>query len=91
MTSEPGMLIFTCPDCEYCSQAKALLNEQDVDFEERSIANVYNWQDLLVRLPTVRSMPQLFIDGLSIGGSEDLQRLIQRDELALLLYQSGGS
>ncbi len=73
--------IFTSPNCGYCERAKALLRAKGLTFAELDIANESRRQTLLERLPRVRAVPQIFIDGGHIGGYEDLQLLEQSGRL----------
>ncbi len=85
---EPRVIIFSSPQCKYCEQAKALLNEQGIAYEERNIGSNYKHrQDLLARLPQVRTLPQLFVDETCIGGAEDLKILIQNGDLETRLRE----
>jgi len=82
----PAVIIFSSPQCTHCEQAKALLGQHNIDFDERNIGTCEKHrQDLLNRLPQVRTLPQLFINNVSIGSTEDLQLLIQKGELEELL------
>ncbi|GLX78228.1 glutathione amide-dependent peroxidase [Thalassotalea insulae] len=63
--------IFTKPSCPYCKKAKALLRDQGLSFEEIDVANNLS----LTTLKAVTgndTVPQTFIDGQHIGGSEAL-------------------
>jgi len=80
------VIIFSSPQCTHCEQAKALLGEHNIAFDERNIGtNEINRQDLLNRLPQVRSLPQLFINDVSIGSTEDLKILILKGKLEGLM------
>ena len=87
--SEPRVVIFSSPQCTQCEQAKALLNKQGIAFDERNLgSDEQHREDLLSRLPQVRALPQLFIDEVSIGSTEDLKILIEKGELNALLNKS---
>lgn len=62
--------------CPYCDQAKALLNQKGIEFEEKKIGDGYTKEELLEAVPTARTVPQIFIDGKLIGGFTDLQKYI---------------
>ena len=64
--------MFTGPGCSYCEAAKALLSRHKLDFTERDVSNHAVLAEFRERLPRVRSIPQIFIDGEHIGGYEDL-------------------
>ena len=65
--------IFTGPNCNYCAAAKALLDARGLNYLERDMADASVRQEFADRLPRVRSIPQVFIDGEHIGGFEDLK------------------
>ena len=59
--------------CPYCDQAKALLKQKGIEFEERKIGDGYTKEDLLESVPTARTVPQIFLDGNHIGGFTELK------------------
>ena len=60
--------------CPYCDQAKALLTQKGIEFEERKIGDGYTKEDLLEAVPTARTVPQIFIDEQLIGGFTELKQ-----------------
>jgi glutaredoxin len=60
--------------CPYCDQAKALLKQKGLEFEERKIGDGYTKEDLLEAVPTARAVPQIFIDEKHIGGFTELKQ-----------------
>jgi glutaredoxin len=59
--------------CPYCDQAKALLKQKGIEFEERKIGDGYTKEDLLEAVPTARTVPQIFLDNELIGGFTELK------------------
>jgi glutaredoxin 3 len=59
--------------CPYCDQAKALLNQKGIPFEERKIGDGYTREELLEAVPNARTVPQIFIDDNLIGGFTELK------------------
>lgn len=59
--------------CPYCDQAKALLEQKGIPFEERKIGDGYTKEDLLEAVPTARTVPQIFIDDKLVGGFTELR------------------
>ncbi len=80
--------IYTTPWCPYCSRAKHLLKTKGVAFTEIDL-----WQETDRRAEMVgragggTTVPQLFIDGRAIGGSDELAALEASGELDRLLGQ----
>jgi glutaredoxin 3 len=78
--------VYTTPLCPYCWRAKRLLQQKNVEFTEIDL-----WQEpgrrseMVQRAAGRRTVPQLFIDGQSIGGSDELAALAAKGELDALL------
>jgi glutaredoxin 3 len=84
--SEPQVEIYTKMYCGYCARAKRLLGEKGVAFEEYDITlGGPKRAEMLERKPDAMTVPQIFIDGKAIGGSDDLARLDQEGRLDALL------
>lgn len=60
-------------NCPYCDQAKALLKQRNIPFEEKKIGDGYTKEELLEAVPTARTVPQIFLDGKLIGGFNELR------------------
>jgi len=67
--------------CPYCDQAKALLQQKNITFEERKISDGWTREELLERIPAARTLPQIVINGDVIGGFNDLKKLLERDNI----------
>jgi glutaredoxin 3 len=63
--------------CPYCDQAKALLNQKGIQFEEKKIGDGYTREDLLEAVPNARTVPQIFLDDKLIGGFTELRQHLQ--------------
>jgi glutaredoxin 3 len=59
--------------CPYCDQAKALLQQKGIEFEEKKIGDGYTKEELLEAVPGARSVPVIFLDDELIGGLTDLK------------------
>ena len=60
--------------CPYCDQAKALLTQKGIEFEEKKIGDGYTKEDLLEAVPSARTVPQIFLDDQLIGGFNELKQ-----------------
>ena len=70
--------VFTREGCEFCVRAKGMLREAGIDFEELVLNRDYT--EATLRAVSGRStVPEIFIDGEFIGGSEELERYLARD------------
>ncbi len=82
--------IYTTPFCGFCMQAKRLLGKKDVQFTEYDVSrDLEKRQEMVERAGGIRKVPQIFIDGKHIGGSEELYELEFDEELDLLLGIGG--
>jgi glutaredoxin 3 len=59
--------------CPYCDQAKALLEQKGIPFEEKKIGDGYSKEELLEAVPNARTVPQIFLDDKLIGGFTELR------------------
>jgi len=72
--------------CPFCSRAKALLKRKGVAYEEIDVDRDPNLrQQMMRRAGGQRTVPQIFIDGRHVGGSDDLADLERAGELDALL------
>ena len=66
--------VWTKDACPYCVQAKALLEQQGIEYEEKRIGVDYTREQLLEAVPTARTVPQIFLDGEHVGGFTQLRQ-----------------
>ncbi|MBU6418323.1 MAG: glutaredoxin 3 [Proteobacteria bacterium] len=82
----PEIEIYTQPYCPYCDRAIALLQRKGADFKEISAPRGTVLRDEALRRSGGRtSVPQIFIGGRHVGGSDDLLALERAGELDALL------
>ena len=67
----------------YCDQAKALLKQKGILFEERKIGDGWLKEELLESIPTARTVPQIIINGQLIGGFNELKKYLEVDDHVL--------
>ena len=67
--------IYTSPWCGFCYRAKALLADKGLDFDEIDVTGPAENRRAMVERSGRASVPQIFIDGVPIGGSEELAQL----------------
>ncbi|MDG1751453.1 MAG: glutathione peroxidase [Thalassotalea sp.] len=67
-----AITIFSKPDCPFCKKAKALLTEKGLKFEALEIGKETSLSTLKA-VANAETVPQIFIDGKLIGGSEALE------------------
>jgi glutaredoxin 3 len=78
--------IYTKFGCPYCARAKALLGQKGIEYEEYEINSVPGKRDeMLERSNGRHTVPQIFIDGRHVGGSDDLVELERSGQLDPML------
>lgn len=78
--------IYTKDWCGYCARAKRLLEEKGVDFEEYDITlGGPKRTEMIERAGGGATVPQIFIDGVHVGGSDDLAALEASGKLDAML------
>jgi glutaredoxin 3 len=78
--------IYTKFYCGYCHRAKRLLASKGVDYIEYDITLGGEKSDeMRARAPSATTVPQIFIDDVAIGGSDNLAALEREGKLDQLL------
>ncbi len=78
--------IYTSPMCGFCHAAKRLLKDKGVNFSEINV-----WSDpsrkpeMIQRANGGRTVPQIFIGDIHVGGCDDLYALERAGKLDALL------
>jgi glutaredoxin 3 len=86
LTTMAKVEIYTKAFCPYCTRAKALLASKGVEPEEFDITmGGPRRAEMIERAQGRTTVPQVFIDGQHIGGSDDLAALDRRGGLDPLL------
>ena len=67
--------IITKPGCPYCAKAKKLLDDKGYEFEELTLGKEATLTSL-VAISGRETVPQVFIGGKHIGGSDDLEAFL---------------
>ncbi len=65
--------IFTKVGCPFCAKAKALLEDNNIAYEEIDVSNSGVTSRTLRAVANAATVPQVFIEGEHIGGSDDLE------------------
>ena len=78
--------IYTTQICGYCSAAKRLLTQKGIKFTEVDVMRAPEKRaEMTQRSNGGRTVPQIFIGGVPIGGFDDLYDLDQRGKLDPML------
>ena len=78
--------IYTGPLCAFCDFAKALLDRKGISYKEIFIGDDTNkMEEMIKKSNGMRTVPQIFIDGLHIGGNDKLHALERDGKLNSIL------
>jgi len=65
--------IWSKPNCPFCVRAKHEFTKRGYEYSEKIIGtNGWTREHLLEKVPNARTVPQIFIDDLYIGGYTEL-------------------
>ena len=81
--------IYTTPFCGYCARAKGLLDKKGAAYEEMDVMMDEKKRSEMRERAKRTTVPQIFINGQHIGGSDELAALEQAGKLDPLLAQPG--
>lgn len=72
--------------CPYCYRAKSLLESKGIKFEEIDVTYDPEGRRMMTeRANGGRTVPQIFIDGQHVGGSDELAELEREGKLDAML------
>jgi glutaredoxin 3 len=81
----PEILIYTTNICPYCIMAKRLLDKKGVSYTEINVEAQTGLREEMMRKTKRRTVPQIYIGDLHVGGFDDLYALEQGKKLDTLL------
>jgi len=71
-------IVWSKDNCTFCDQARALLEQRNIEYEEKKIGHGYTREDLLEAVPTARTVPQIFVNNNHVGGFTELRQYIEQ-------------
>jgi len=78
--------LYTTMFCPYCARARSLLHRKGVTFTEIDVmSDDEKREEMIARAGGRYTVPQIFIDGRHIGGSDELVALDREGKLDPLL------
>ncbi len=84
------VVIYRTEYCPYCDMAERLFDEMGVEYKEIDVSDDAEARSVMVeKSGGKRTVPQIFIDGKSVGGFTDVQSLRKSGELDRLLGRDG--
>lgn len=82
----PKIEIYTTPICGFCHAAKRLLSQKGATFQEIDVMRDPDQRvEMTQRSNGGRTVPQIFIDDIHIGGCDDLYALDRAGKLDPML------
>lgn len=82
-----NITIYTTLLCPYCHRAKALLRKKGAAFTEIDVGmDPAKRAEMTAKAQGRHTVPQVFIDGVHVGGSDDLHALDAEGKLEPLLH-----
>jgi glutaredoxin 3 len=70
--------------CPYCTRAKDLLKRRGIAFTVIDVTHDDDKRAWLVKETGRRTVPQIFIGGKAVGGSDDIHELDRKGELTVM-------
>jgi len=85
MKTTAEVIMYSTRFCPYCMRARRLLKHKGIEYKEISVgSNKELWAEM-EQLSGRNTVPQIFINNVSVGGYDDIARLDQIGELDQLL------
>jgi glutaredoxin 3 len=81
--------MYTTPFCGYCARAKSLLEKKGAAYEEVDVMMDEKKRTEMRERAKRSTVPQIFINGQHIGGSDELAALERAGKLDAMLAQPG--
>ena len=82
------VVMYRTPFCPYCTRAARLLQGKGVAYREIDVSNDPDTRQRLLRETGSHTVPQIFINGASVGGYDDIALLDRRGALDPLLREA---
>ena len=84
--------IYTAKNCFYCKAVKRLLSIRETNFVEYDVTNDVKLRDeMQSRSSGARTVPQIFINKVHIGGCDELYNLDELGDLDKILSKTDGN
>lgn len=69
--------IYGKPSCGFCTKAKNFATDRRFEFEYKDVTNAQFLEELKEKVPAVRSVPQVFINGSHVGGYVEFKTYVE--------------
>lgn len=81
------IIIYTKANCPYCVFAKQLLENEGLSYKEIHVDQDAEQLQIMMERSGLRTVPQIFINGRSIGGYDSLKNLKETGQLYSLIKE----
>lgn len=75
--------IYGTADCGYCKKAIQLCVDSGLDYNYIDIDYVSDYDQLISKLGNFRTVPQIVLDNVLVGGYDDLVEAIRENKIGL--------
>ncbi|HRG95823.1 MAG TPA: glutaredoxin domain-containing protein [Polyangiaceae bacterium] len=79
------VVVYVTSYCSYCVRVKMLLDRRGIPYDVLDVTGDHDKRDWLVSVTKRRTVPQVFIDDVPVGGFDDVQALDRSGRLRELL------
>lgn len=83
--SRTDIVVYSSAFCGYCTAAKRLLRQKNIDFTEIDVLAEPERREEMIARSGRRTVPQIFIGDRHVGGFDDLNVLDESGELDTLV------
>lgn len=87
MKAAAEVVVYTTDWCPYCRAAEALLQRKQVDYQRIDVSGDRETRRWLLEATGQRTVPQIFINGVSVGGFDDINALDRAGQLDPMLAE----
>ena len=88
INSKPEIIMYATKICPYCNMALALLKKKGIDtslINKILVDEKPELREKMIELTGKKTVPQIFINGVHVGGCDDLHALENEGKLDALL------
>jgi glutaredoxin 3 len=89
--SKPEVIMYTTRICPYCTMAKRLLDKKGATYTEINVDGDNSLREEMMLKTNRRTVPQIYIGSVHVGGFDDLYALEQQQKLDALLASEQGT
>ena len=75
----PFAVVWSQINCPACIEAKRLLDSKGIPYQVKMLGVDVTKKDLIEVVPQARSVPQIFVDGVYVGGLQELKQKLAHD------------